>query len=189
VLIPSIHFSFLPPSCPATDIDRGIRLDLGEVHLGEGICKGLGPHSASLLETIGCLLEEKDITRPPNCLKAFKELHVDFLLQNTIEVGIGDVKGVDVHVFKGSNGQDGPDSRVAHSGGKGLCEVKAWALGVSLGNKSGLEALHRPISIPLDLEDPLGAHHLSARGKLSDLPSSIPVVGFKFLQAGLLPLA
>ena len=28
--------------------------------------------------------------------KAFRELHVDLLLQNTIEVGIGDVQGVDL---------------------------------------------------------------------------------------------
>ena len=44
--------------------------------------------------------------------KAFRELHVDLLLQNTIEVGIGDVQGVDLHVFKASKGKDGPDSRV-----------------------------------------------------------------------------
>jgi len=87
------------------------------------------------------------------------------------------------------NGKDGPDSRVAHSGDKGLSEVKARALGIALGNKSGLEALHSPICIPLDLEVPLGTHHLLARRKLDNFPSPIPLVSLKLLQAGLLPLA
>ena len=69
-----------------------------------------------------------------------------------------------------------------------MSEVKARALGVTLDNKSGFEALHRAICIPLDLEVPLGTHHLLARGKLDNLPSTIPLVGLKFLQAGLLPL-
>ena len=38
------------------------------------------------------------------------------------------------------------------------------------------------------LQDPLGAHHLSARGKLSNLPSPISGVSLKFLQTSL-PLA
>lgn len=96
---------------------------------------------------------------------------------------------MDLHILKGSNGKDGPDSRVAHSGGKGVCEIKAWALGVALGNKSGLEALHRAINIPLDLEEPFGTHHLPTRGKLDNFPSAIPTVSLKFLQACLLPLA
>jgi len=72
---------------PEEDIDRGIRFYLGKVHLSEGVCKGLGPHPASLFESIGCLLQ-KGITRLSNFLKAFRELHADFLLQDTIEVCI-----------------------------------------------------------------------------------------------------
>jgi len=36
------------------DIDRGVRLDLGEVHLDESVSKGLGPHPSSLPKSIGC---------------------------------------------------------------------------------------------------------------------------------------
>jgi len=96
--------------------DRGVRLDLGETHLTEGVSKGLGPHPASLLESIDCLSEEEDITMVTKVLKAFRELHVDLFLQNTIEIGMGDVQGVDFHVFKSSKGKDGPDCRVAHRG-------------------------------------------------------------------------
>jgi hypothetical protein len=95
---------------------------------------------------------------------------------------------VDLHVFKSSKGKDGTDSRVAHSRGKCLCEVKARTLRVSLGHKSSLEALNRPISVPLDLEVPLGANNLLARGKLDNLPSAIELVSIKFLQACLPPL-
>jgi hypothetical protein len=183
------HWDDDPEIVPEEDIDRGVRLDLGEAHLGEGVCKGLGPHPASLPKSIGCLPEEKDITRVAKFLKAFRELHIDLLFQDTIEIGIGDVQGVDLHVFKSSKGKDGPDCRVAHSGGKGLCKVKARALRIALGHKSCLEALHRPISIPLDLEVPLGSNHLLARGKLGNLPGPISAVGLKLLQACLLPLA
>jgi len=96
---------------------------------------------------------------------------------------------VDLHVFKSSKCRDGPDCRVAHSRGKSLCKVKARTLGIALGHKSCLEALHRSIYVPLDLEDPLGAYYLSARGKFDNLPSPIPVVGLKFFKPGLLPLA
>ena len=102
--------------------------------------------------------------------------------------GIGKITNNQCLSFPQCNGKDGPNSRVVHSGGKGLSKVKARVLGVALGNKSGLEVLHRPICIPLDLEVPVGTHHLLARGKLDNLPSSVPLVGLKFLQAGLLPL-
>ena len=96
---------------------------------------------------------------------------------------------MDLHVFKSSKGKGGPDCRVANSGGKGLCEAKARMLRVSLGHKSGLEVLHRPIYVPLDLEDPLGAHYLFARGKVDNLPSPISGVSLKLLHASLPPLA
>jgi hypothetical protein len=59
---------------------------------------------------------------------------------------------------------------------------------VSLGYKSCLEALHRPIYVPLDLEDLLGVHYLFARGKVDNLPSPISGVSLKLLRASLPPL-
>ena len=171
-----------PEGVSEEDIDRGVRLDLGEAHPGQNICKGLGPHPSSLLESIDGLVEKEGITRVVKVLKALRKLHIDLLLQNTIKIGIGDVQGVDLHVLKGSKGKDGPDCRVVHCGGKGLCEVKARMLGVSLGHKSCLEVLYRPICVPLDLEVPPGANYLLARRKLDNLPSPIGVVSIKFLR-------
>jgi len=34
------------------DIDRGVRLDLGEAHLGESVCKGFGPYLSGPLPSL-----------------------------------------------------------------------------------------------------------------------------------------
>src|ERR1700733_3254192 len=91
----------------------------------EGLCKSLGPHPTSLLESIDGLVEEEDIPRVTHIFKAFRELHIVLLIQDPIEIGIGYVQGGDLHVLQSSKGKDGPDCRVPDCGGKGLYEVKA----------------------------------------------------------------
>ena len=75
-----------------------------------------------------------------------------------------------------------------HCGSKGLCEVKARVLRVSLGYKPYLEALYRPICVPFYFEVPPRANDLPARGELDNLPSAIVVVSFKFFKTSFPPL-
>ena len=100
-------------------------------------------------------------------------LHVDLFVQFSIQVGCGEVYGLDFKVLNGSNGKDDSQSGPFQSRCKCLIILKSWSLTESLCYQSGFVPVHRSIRKSLDLEDPFAAYGFVASRQGSSVQVSL----------------
>jgi hypothetical protein len=147
----------------ATDEEAGVRGGRREAK-GEKSASKLGvPLPGRLFQSVDWTLEQPDRVGSGWTGEAFGEFHEDLLMELTLEEGIVDVHGVDLHVATSSKVEKDAEGRELGSRGKSLEEVDAVLLSEPLCTVAGFKDWWLPGEL-LDPKDPLSFHYIRAGG-------------------------
>jgi hypothetical protein len=139
----------------------------------KSITKPSMPGTRSLFETIESLHHATKMIRPRGIMKTWVLTHVDFLLKNTMQEGILNIKLKKMPTIGNSQGGEQTNSRRFDNRAKSIFIVKTIPLLKSFGHESHFVTLNRPISTMLCLENPLGVNNIDARARRNQVPSLI----------------